>query len=111
MNTPKLAISVVICAYTEERWEDLEAAIESLQYQSLPPDEILLVIDHHARLYARACDRFPNIIVIENREKRGLSGARNTGISAAHGGVIAFLDEDAIAEPDWIQRLLLPPPG
>ena len=105
MNTPKLTISVVLCAYTEERWEDLEAAMNSLQHQTLPPEEILLVIDHHAGLYAHARERFPFIRVIENREKRGLSGARNTGIAAAQGEVIAFLDEDAIAEPDWIETL------
>jgi len=105
VNNPKLTISVVICAYTEERWQDLEAALDSLQHQTLPPEEILLVVDHHAELYAHARERFPSIRVIENREKRGLSGARNTGIAAAQGGVIAFLDEDAIAEPDWIERL------
>jgi GT2 family glycosyltransferase len=105
VNTPKLTISVVICAYTEERWQDLEAALDSLQHQTLQPEEILLVIDHHFGLYAHARDCFPSIRVIENREKRGLSGARNTGIAAAQGGVIAFLDEDAIAEQDWIERL------
>lgn len=105
MNTSELTVSIVLCAYTEERWEGLVTAVESLQHQTLPPEEILLVIDHHAGLYARALDHFPSISVIENRENRGLSGARNTGISAAHGEIIAFLDEDAIAEPDWIERL------
>ena len=106
MNTSKLTVSVVLCAYTEERWGDLVAALESLQHQTLPAEEILLVIDHNPRLYSRAGERFTDISVIENRGKRGLSGARNTGIAAAHGKVIAFLDEDAVADGDWLEQLL-----
>jgi glycosyltransferase involved in cell wall biosynthesis len=43
--------------------------------------------------------------VLENRFERGLSGARNSGLQVAHGDVIAFLDDDAMAAPDWLERL------
>ena len=43
-------ISVVICAYTEKRWQDLQAAIHSVKQQSLPPKEIIVVIDHNPSL-------------------------------------------------------------
>jgi hypothetical protein len=46
--------------------------------------------------------------VVENGEPRGLSGARNSGIAVASGDVIAFLDDDARAAPDWIERLIFP---
>ena len=98
-------ISVIICAYTEERWNDLVAAVESIQQQDTPPCEIIVVIDHNPSLLQRARNQIPGVIVIENEELRGLSGARNSGIAAARGTWLAFLDDDAIAEPDWLTWL------
>ncbi len=98
-------ISVVICAYTEARWDDLVAAVDSVRRQSAPPREIIVAVDHNPRLLARVREHIPGVVAVENREPRGLSGARNSGIEAAHGAVIAFLDEDALAAPDWLARL------
>lgn len=97
--------SVVICAYTEERWEELLAAVESVRRQTLPPREIILVVDHNPALFERARAGLPGLAVLENGEARGLSGARNTGLKCAAGQVVAFMDEDAMAEPDWLEQL------
>jgi GT2 family glycosyltransferase len=104
MTTATLDISVIICAYTEARWLDLIAAVESLRQQSQRPQEIILVIDHNQKLLERAREEFPDILVIENSEAQGLSGARNSGIAVARAGLIAFLDDDATAEKDWLAR-------
>lgn len=98
-------ISVILCAFTEQRWDATVAAIESVQKQTLPPDEIILVIDHNTPLLEKARASIPGILVIENSEPRGLSGSRNSGIAVAQGTFIAFLDDDAIAEPDWLEQL------
>lgn len=98
-------ISVVICAYTEERLPEIAAAIDSLRAQTLPPQEILLVIDHNPALEARCRERWPDVRVLPNQEEQGLSGARNSGLAASGGEVIAFLDDDARADPDWLARL------
>jgi glycosyltransferase involved in cell wall biosynthesis len=45
-------------------------------------------------------------MVVPNRESQGLSGARNTGVAVANGDLIAFLDDDAVADPDWLAALL-----
>src|SRR6266852_7171339 len=83
MIDEKRDISVVICAYTEERWHDLVAAVESLQRQLVPPREIIVVIDYNARLFARTQEQIAGVVVTENTKTRGLSGARNQGIAIA----------------------------
>jgi hypothetical protein len=97
--------SVVICAYTEDRWDRILMAVESLRNQTLPATEIILVVDHNPTLYARLSAEFPAVTVLENKWQRGLSGARNTGIGAASGELVAFLDDDAAAYPDWLKFL------
>lgn len=100
-------VSMVICAYTEARWDDLVTAVESVQRQSIPPREIIIVIDHNPRLLERVRTGIAGVVVEENREPRGLSGARNSGLRVAGGAVIAFLDDDATAAPDWLEWLIV----
>ena len=90
------------------RWEALVASVESSFNQSLPPDEVIVVIDYNEELRARALDEFVNATVIANDQSKGLSGARNTGVAASSGDVIVFLDDDAYAESKWLERLLDP---
>jgi glycosyltransferase involved in cell wall biosynthesis len=98
-------ISVVVCAFTPERLEVLGEAISSLRAQTSAAHELILVIDHAPELLAEARERWPDLKIVANREKQGLSGARNTGVAEAEGEVVAFLDDDAIAAPDWLRRL------
>lgn len=99
-------ISVVICAYTEERWADLIAAIASVLDQSLPAKEVIIAIDHNPILFNRLKNHFPQLLVIENTYAQGAGGSRNSGVAVATGEIIAFLDDDAIAEPDWLENLV-----
>ncbi|WP_329393897.1 glycosyltransferase [Streptomyces lydicus] len=115
---PDVRISVVICVHTEDRWEDILAAVASVRAQSRPAHELLLVVDHHQRLLDRLTEHFARapggahppgpppapLRVLANAGPRGLSAGRNTGIAAADGEVIAFLDDDAVAERDWLRH-------
>lgn len=98
-------LSVIVCAYTERRWNDLELVIRSLEQQTLAPREVVLVIDHHPGLLERARAAFPHIICLENPSEPGLSGARNAGLEVARGSVIAFLDDDTTAAVDWVEKI------
>ena len=105
MSLPALEITAVICAYTEKRWDQLVAAVSSLQAQSVAPQELIIVIDHNSALYDHARHTFAGVTIVENTEQKGLSGARNTAIRIARGNIIAFMDEDAVASRDWIATL------
>ncbi|GAA3053844.1 glycosyltransferase family 2 protein [Streptomyces roseofulvus] len=102
--------SVVICVYTEERWGDILAAVDSVRKQSPAPLETLLVVDHNERLLDRLTEEYADarrdgeVRVLANAGPRGLSAGRNTGIAAARGDVVAFLDDDAVAEHDWLHH-------
>ena len=98
-------VSVVICTWTGARWQELCAAVESVRGQSRPPLETIVVVDHDPELFARAQSDLPDVVVAPNMELRGLSGARNTGLALAQGDVVAFLDDDAAAAPDWLRLL------
>lgn len=98
--------SVVICAYTDRRWEALLRAVRSVQGQTHPPYETILVIDHNPELLAAARAAIAGVTIIPNAYARGLSGARNTGVAAASGAIVAFLDDDAEADPGWLAALL-----
>jgi glycosyltransferase involved in cell wall biosynthesis len=101
-------VSVVVCAYTEERWADLTGAVRSVLEQTVRPLEVIVVSDHNARLLERVRAELPFVTAVPNTERRGLSGARNSGVRAAGGDIVAFLDDDARAAPDWLEALLEP---
>ena len=104
MSAP--SVSVVICAHTEKRWDDTLAAAGSVRSQSHAAKELIVVVDHNPRLYQRLKSALPDATVAENREEPGLSGGRNTGVALAVGEIVAFLDDDAVAEPDWLKFLV-----
>jgi glucosyl-dolichyl phosphate glucuronosyltransferase len=98
--------SVIICAYTLKRWHDLVRAVESLHRQTVRPQEIIVVVDHNPALLVRVQAELPDVISVQNDEVRGLSGARNSGLRAASGDILVFLDDDAVAAPNWLEELV-----
>jgi GT2 family glycosyltransferase len=96
---------VVICAYSLDRWPDLREAITSVQRQTVKPYETIVVIDHNDDLLALLRQAFPNIMTLPNQGAQGLSGARNTGVAAAGGEIVAFLDDDARADATWLEHV------
>lgn len=100
-----LDVTVVICAHTEERWDDLVEAVESVYRQTVPPHQVVLAIDHNPPLLKRVNAQFAFATVVENVQEQGLNGTRNSGVAVATGDIIAFLDDDAVAEQDWLEQI------
>ncbi len=98
-------VSVVICAYTAGRWDDTLAAVDSVRGQSVPAEEIIVVVDHNPALWRRLRTALPDVTVRQSQGRPGLSGAKNTGIAASRGDILAFLDDGAVAEADWLKYL------
>lgn len=97
-----LRMSVVICVYSADRWHDILAAVESVQSQALPAAEIVVVVDYNHDLFVRLRDALPGVTIVENQGPKGLSGGKNTGVEVTSGDVVAFLDDDAVADRDWL---------
>jgi glucosyl-dolichyl phosphate glucuronosyltransferase len=109
-------VSVVICAYTEDRWLHLKKAVASVEAQISPPNEIIVCIDHNEGLLRKSEEYFGQrrpegaipLIFLANKYNGRLGSARNTAVEFASGEVLAFLDDDAAATPDWLEQLIAP---
>jgi GT2 family glycosyltransferase len=100
------AVSVIIPAYTMDRWDSLCETVASAQAQTVPVLETIVVVDHQPQLLASARRELPNVRAIPSVGIPGVSGARNTGVAASRGDIVAFLDDDAMASPNWLATLL-----
>jgi GT2 family glycosyltransferase len=100
------SVTTVICAFSLERFELTLACVESVLAQMPIVPAVVVVVDHDEileRKLRRALDS--EVRIVANQGRRGLSGARNTGIGQATGDTIAFLDDDAVAPPGWLATL------
>ena len=94
-------VTTVVCTYTDRRWTELAAGVRAVAAQLRPGDELLVVVDHNDALLARIRAELHER-AIPNAHARGLSGARNTGVAAATGDLVAFLDDDALPPAGWV---------
>jgi len=99
-------ISVVISTYTIDRFKYVSNCIESLERQTLPPKEIILVLDPSRPLQKYYTSRITGNVKVMIPERTGLSNARNVGVKGAISRIVAFIDDDAVAAEDWLQNLV-----
>jgi glycosyltransferase involved in cell wall biosynthesis len=95
-----LQVSVVIPTYNSADY--LPDAIDSALNQTVPPLEVIVVDDGSTDETAGILERYRGRIIVISQENRGPSAARNRGIAAARGDLIAFLDADDV----WLPRKL-----
>ena len=108
-----MRVSVVVCEHDLGRYADCRDAAESVLAQTHDDVELVLVSDGNEEVcaafhddYADAGDVGTETSIVCLDDNVGLLEARNAGAEAASGEVVAFLDDDAIAAADWLERLV-----
>lgn len=97
-------VSVVVASYNGAR--TLLACLESLQHLHYPAFEVILVDDGSTDNTPEIAAQFPNVRCIRHPRNLGLSVARNSGIEASCGEIVAFTDADCRADEDWLHYLV-----
>lgn len=87
------------------RWDQIQLCLESLRRQTYPPAKVIVVVDGNAELAAALRGTVIDEVIVELAVNSGLSVARNAGIEQVETPWVAFLDDDAIADPTWLERL------
>ncbi len=102
-------ISLVVPCYSSERFQDILALLDSVERQTRPLDELIIVVQRsqalRSQLEARLADGVSSggrLIFLELEPQ--VSRARNAGIEEARGDIIAFVDDDAVLFDDWAER-------
>jgi O-antigen biosynthesis protein len=102
---PQISILLPTCG----RDALLESCLDALHRQSTTRAFEVIVIDNapQSSHLSELAARFRHVRLI-TEPRRGLSYARNAGIRAARGEIIAFTDDDTQAAPDWLENLVAP---
>ena len=96
-------VSVVICAYNAEA--TMAACLDSLRALRYPATEVVVVDDGSTDRTGAIADRYEGFHVI-HQENKGLSAARNVGMAASTGEIVAYTDSDCVVDPDWLHYLV-----
>jgi GT2 family glycosyltransferase len=100
--------TIIVCTFNRAR--DLAETIERLRCLSYPADDHEIVVvdnastDETPEIIGKALATIPNLVSLR-AEKPGLSHARNKGIAAARGELVAFIDDDAWPDKNWLHAL------
>lgn len=102
-------VSVVICTYSDNLYDDFCEAVESVLDQTYNDREVVVVVDGNQTYYDRIQDKYghrDDVTITCNEENKGLLESRNRGAKIADGDVVAFIDDDAVADPNWLELLV-----
>ena len=102
-------VSVVLCTYTEDMYPHFSEAAESILSQTYDDVELVVIVDGTQPVYDRVVADYgdrDDIIIECNEQNVGLLESRNRGAEIATGDIVAFIDDDAVADEQWIERLI-----
>jgi glycosyltransferase involved in cell wall biosynthesis len=100
-DLPWPRISVVVCSYNGER--TIRECLKGLSKLDYPNYEVIVVDDGSTDATAAIAQEYGLRVI--STENRGLASARNTGLEAADGEIVAYIDDDASPDPHWLTYL------
>lgn len=101
IDLPK--VSVVVCSYNGAK--TLHGCLDSLMRLDYPDYEVILVDDGSQDETASIADQFP-MVRYHYQLNQGLSVARNAGAKLAVGEIVAYTDDDCVADEHWLRYLV-----
>jgi GT2 family glycosyltransferase len=101
----RMKVSVVVCAYNAA--STLDECLASLEELNCPDYEVIVVNDGSSDGTGAIARNYPSCRVID-LQHAGLSAARNAGLAAATGEIVAYTDADVRVDPDWLTYLVQP---
>jgi len=101
------SVSVIVPVYNSEKW--VGRCIEALLKQSYPREayEVILVDNNSTDGSHDIARRYDGITLL-NESRQGSYAARNCGVRASKGEILAFTDADCVAAPTWLAELIKP---
>jgi GT2 family glycosyltransferase len=111
MDEPTHAPLVSVVVPTCNRAETAARCLEALARQTHRSYEVIVVDDCSAddtpAQLRRIADEHPDLqlTLLRNEQQRGANPSRNRGVRASSGEIICFIDDDAMARPDWLEHL------
>ena len=105
-SSRELTAAVVVCTSSREREPLVRACVDSLLGGVRQSDELFVVVDCNPSLADDLRSSLPSQVQLLECRHQGLSAARNVGVAAATSDVVAFIDDDATADPRWLSSLM-----
>lgn len=90
-------------------YDHFREAAQSVLSQSFDDVELIIVVDGSKTMYERIHDEYGQhrrVVLHRNDENQGLLRSRNTGAELAEGDIVGFIDDDAVADEQWIEELV-----
>ncbi|MDQ5821152.1 MAG: glycosyltransferase [Actinomycetota bacterium] len=99
-------VSVVVAAYNMK--QTVGDCLDSLLAQSYPKDQVELIVVDNASTdgTSRVLQAYEGRVRILHELKRGPAAARNAGLAAAQGDLVAFIDADCVADEEWLRNIV-----
>lgn len=108
MTTQDFTVGVLICTHDERRLQRMTDAVRSVRAQTRPPDELLVMVDGVEQLADVVRRAVPAERVDCMGSNQGVSMARTEAARRMTSDYVVFLDDDAVADADWLRRLVDP---
>lgn len=104
-----MRVSVVLCTYSPDLFDDFVEAADSVLNQTYHDIELVIVVDGSQQLCEMVYEEYGDTDTITihcNDTNKGLLASRNLGVEISTGDIVAFIDDDAVADSRWIEQLV-----